>query len=655
MNHESQRASVETAIRAALAAGHCFQAHDLCREALATRPDNLHLRLLAALVSLHAGDVTDARAIVGPLAEEFESTESRVQRLATLLAEPMQAGSAGAQEVASLLGRLSTPVLSVDAVALDLMAEICREAWRRVRFPGDLTRAANMASRAFSMEPTPDRAYAAAVLARLCDKHDEALTLARYAMEHKADETANHAFARHARSGLFALLQDDRDAAIAAFDAAGQVGRNRFSWRVALRRELTEMAAAGLDVPPAAFVALPLPAVVLFSGPGIDPAGAAQRCFPPQIEGLVARKIAEQLELLGAEIGYACADPGANLMFIEAMLERDAEINIVLPCAVDDFIEQRVRPAGGRWEKRFRSALKLATSVTLTTTDPLLNDRTALEHNSRIIDGTARLRARSLGCHPCLLTVWDFSLPATPGSTASFIDQWGDPTRLRMIDLDDCRVEAGVTASASECLPATAAPAAGSSGIRTVCAMLFADIVGYSKLGEADLPAFWRYMTALEKRMGTGAVAPVLVESWGDALYVVHQTSRGMARYATDLANAFACLDSRDFGLPCDLSVRIGLHTGPVFLGKHPLTGRDIVYGGQVNRAARIEPIGKPGMIYASEQFVASLVAEESLYADETGTEQAFAFEYIGTLELAKNYGPQAIYLLTTSPASPAT
>jgi class 3 adenylate cyclase len=643
---------MEAGIRAALAEGNCFRAHDLCLNALKAHTDNLHFRLLSALTSLRGGDVSNAKAIVGPLVDEFESTESRVQRLTALLGatDPINADSA--REVAGLLGRLSTPVLNVDAGALDLMANICLEAWRRLHDAKDLSRATGLAARAFALEPSPERAYAAAVLAELSGRRQDALTYCRHAVAAPRTGAAGASFAHYSRSGLLALLQAEPVAALVAFRAAGEISRHQFALRVSLRRELAELAASGLAVPAQALEYLPAPSVVLFSGPRVDFPGTERPIFPPHIEHLVADKIKEELESLAAEIGYSCADPGANLLFVEAMLERDAEVNIILPCAVDDFIESRVRPLGGHWEKRFRHALKLAHSVTLTTTDPLLNNSTALEHNSHVIDGTARLRARTLGCKPFLLTVWDFNLTATPGSTASFIDHWGDPARLRMVDLELCRTEAGLPETEidfAEIDISETDASATSNGQRTVCSMLFADIVGYSKLQEADLPAFWRYMAALAQRMTGCGVAPFLIESWGDALYVVHQTSGDMANYALALTRAFNEMSSLEFGLPGVLNVRIGLHTGPVFLGQHPLTGRTIVYGGQVNRAARIEPIAKPGMIYASEQFVATLVAEESLHDHLRGNQERFAFEYLGTLDLAKNYGRQAIYLITAA------
>ena len=108
---------------------------------------------------------------------------------------------------------------------------------------------------------------------------------------------------------------------------------------------------------------------------------------------------------------------------------------------------------------------------------------------------------------------------------------------------------------------------------------------------------------------------------------------------------------ARQYGLPVKLSLRIGLHAGPVFRGSHPLTGHPIVYGGNVNRAARIEPISVAGHIYASQQFVALLTAEQSAVEAETAFTGAayqnpYVCEYMGMLALAKAHGEQAIYQL---------
>ena len=56
-----------------------------------------------------------------------------------------------------------------------------------------------------------------------------------------------------------------------------------------------------------------------------------------------------------------------------------------------------------------------------------------------------------------------------------------------------------------------------------------------------------------------------------------------------------------------------------------------------VTKAARIEPVTPPGMVYASEALAASLAATGQL---------DYALEYVGRLALAKSYGESRIYRL---------
>jgi pilus assembly protein FimV len=70
-----------------------------------------------------------------------------------------------------------------------------------------------------------------------------------------------------------------------------------------------------------------------------------------------------------------------------------------------------------------------------------------------------------------------------------------------------------------------------------------------------------------------------------------------------------------------------------------------------VSRTARIEPVTVPGEIYASQQFVALLTAEENAVRHErqmTGERYApwYRCEYLGIQALAKNYGDQPVYHL---------
>ena len=59
--------------------------------------------------------------------------------------------------------------------------------------------------------------------------------------------------------------------------------------------------------------------------------------------------------------------------------------------------------------------------------------------------------------------------------------------------------------------------------------------------------------------------------------------------------------------------------------------------GSHVSRTARIEPITPPGTVYVTEPFAAALVLDGRA---------PFACDYVGHLQLAKDYGRLRMYRL---------
>ena len=59
-------------------------------------------------------------------------------------------------------------------------------------------------------------------------------------------------------------------------------------------------------------------------------------------------------------------------------------------------------------------------------------------------------------------------------------------------------------------------------------------------------------------------------------------------------------------GLPDCMSLRTGLHGGPVFEGHDPITNNKAsCFGWHVLRAQTLEPITTPGCVFVSEQVFA--------------------------------------------------
>ena len=159
---------------------------------------------------------------------------------------------------------------------------------------------------------------------------------------------------------------------------------------------------------------------------------------------------------------------------------------------------------------------------------------------------------------------------------------------------------------------------------RALKTMLFADFAGYSRLHDAFAPLFQtRFLEIGAALIDAAKVKPLEAKTWGDAVYAVFDSPRDGAEFALRFLERMLDVDWTAAGLSSTSQVRIALHAGPVFRGFDPVMRCDSHFGSSVTRAARIEPVTPPGMVYASEAFAATLAA--------TG-QRDFALEYIGKL-----------------------
>ncbi len=90
-----------------------------------------------------------------------------------------------------------------------------------------------------------------------------------------------------------------------------------------------------------------LPAVVVFSGHMVDQPERRIARFQPNLEPNIYAEIQERLDKLDAGFGYSSAACGSDILFLEAMLEREGEIHVVLPYEKRHFIEASVDRAPG--------------------------------------------------------------------------------------------------------------------------------------------------------------------------------------------------------------------------------------------------------------------------------------------------------------------
>ena len=178
---------------------------------------------------------------------------------------------------------------------------------------------------------------------------------------------------------------------------------------------------------------------------------------------------------------------------------------------------------------------------------------------------------------------------------------------------------------------------------RTVKALLFSDVKGFSKMSERDCLAFCRHFhTGVQNDvLSRYADSIILQNTWGDALHVVMDDLTKAGNLALDLRDWMARHDWIGDGLSADLKIRIALHAGVVTKVPDPIIKAFNYIGRNTSKAARIEPITFEGQVFVSGAYAALLALERdsNLFCD-----------YVGTRELPKNAGPLAVYLLHRQP-----
>ncbi len=399
---------------------------------------------------------------------------------------------------------------------------------------------------------------------------------------------------------------------------------------------------------------LPAPDVVAFAGHMVDAPDRALPRFPATLVPAVRAAVREHVARLNTPIVYTSAACGADLIFIEAALDAGAEVNVVLPFDREDFVRTSVAIGGDGWVERFDAALARAARVIMATDEHYLGDDVLFEQAAMLLEGLSILRGAQLQTIPSLYCVIDATSPGRVGGTQASFDRWtrhvGPPQVLDLARMRTAAAPAGsavpsVAQQPAEAPPGKTEPHAGHSAPiaatrpqRSLKTMLFADFTGFSRVHDAAAPffqeSFWKIAAG---QIAASPVKPLLASTWGDALYVVFDAPRNGAAFALSFLENMLEVDWAALGLSEASPIRIALHAGPVFCGFDPIIGRDNYFGSSVTKAARIEPVTPPGMVYASEAFAATLAA--------TGCDE-FSLEYIGRMALAKGYGESRIYRL---------
>ena len=223
--------------------------------------------------------------------------------------------------------------------------------------------------------------------------------------------------------------------------------------------------------------------VAVFSGHTIDPPGRAKPRFPSNDEPRVATAIVQAIEAHGIEIGVSAAACGADILFLEAMQAAGKETQIVLPHPADIFRCISVTDIGGPgWGERFDSVLARANEVTVLAQHP--GENLAYQFQGAVMAGTALLRADTVGGRALGLALWNGQVGGV-GGTSTVIEEWAQ--RGLETVLLPCGLEPGGWMSASRARSHLQGIDLRRADGQRVVSILFADAVGFSKLGELQV------------------------------------------------------------------------------------------------------------------------------------------------------------------------
>lgn len=554
------------------------------------------------------------------------------------------ARSGATERAAELARELAERLDALPATATGLVGDVLA---LRARVDKDRGRFRSAARRYEAAAPSAG-AYAlvnAATMWALAGDREQSRRLALAAQEACTGED-HWAAATRAEA---ALLLGDVGRAGREVELAGRRSTGRWAERATTRRQLEAVCGAtGAD--PALLGPLANPTVFHYCGHMVDPppepprsgpggAGRAQagrpaRRFAAEDEPEVAARVAAAIAAEGLGIGFGALACGGDILVAEALLAAGGELHVVLPFEAEEFVALSVAPAGAGWVDRFHRCVEAAASVSAASDGAYLEDPEVLAFGSRVAMGEAVNLARALAAPVCQLAVYDGVEPG-PGAlagTAVDVATWGGLGRRTVtVTVGDGGRPAAV---------GSPGPVAGSRPSRRQRALLFADVAGFSRLGDAQLPAFMdRVMGALGRAVDAHGEHVVLRSTWGDGLYLALDDVAAAAQCALALQEAFASVDLSGAGLGSLSGLRVGVHAGLAYSATDPVTGGPSVFGADVTRTARIEPRTPEGEVYATVQFAALL----ALVGAGTGVR----CEYVGRMPTAKGYGELPMYRLT--------
>lgn len=303
----------------------------------------------------------------------------------------------------------------------------------------------------------------------------------------------------------------------------------------------------------------------------------------------------------------------SEIMLAERFKADGVPLHLVLPFSRDEASAVLARRLDAHWCERIARLISEAQDVSIVSGFIEGEEQRAVDYARQIAVGLSRLRARQSGADWRALCSTEESAAPLQTAAAPRLDD-GAVTW-------PCLMGAGQTQLQ-----------------RRHAALIFADMTGFSRLQDNELPAYWnKVMPEVARVLARYSPHVLLQSTWGDALYLVVDTAQPAAAVALEIGATVTRLRSGLPGALASINLRLSIHYAPVYMGWDPVTLGRIYYGSHVSLAARIEPVTPPGDIYVSEALAAQLFLEGA---------EGFDLTYAGEVELAKRFGKHRMFNL---------
>lgn len=321
------------------------------------------------------------------------------------------------------------------------------------------------------------------------------------------------------------------------------------------------------------------------------------------------RQIGDILEKERVGYGYGALAAGADILIAQALLDRGAQLHVVLPGSKRKFRQTSVAQSGRVWAKRFDAILRRATSVREIggDTDPL--SPLAIKLAAEVAMGAAIMQADVLETEAVQLLILEQDARRRRTASASnFIGAAWSEGGLRQRTL---------AAPGAKHIPRVALQQ--DSTMNCLAAMLRIDLSGNdpAALSKTALPAIARVLAHGPR--------PAAAPRWtGNAVTVAFDAPKPAAEVALSLADALGA------------GFRIAGHYAIAQRMDDPFGGKPFLLGAATTRLEDIVRSTPAGVIYVSADFASALHVGPAAELPRT--------QYVG--ELDETQGPLTLFSL---------